>query len=279
MDLGSPLISRRFPVRKFIATATAVTLLVAGCATTTQPGAVGIKRQQLMLVSAGFVEKIARDQYLQQNSEARKKGKLVERGPQLERLNQISKRLIAHTGVFRNTSAWNWQVVLIDDPQVNASCAPGGKITFYTGILDKLQLTDAEVAAIMGHEIAHALREHGRESVSQALLAQGVVLAGAAASDDFETTAAAGTAVATLLFTLPNSRQNEREADRMGLELMSRAGYDPAAAITLWQKMNAQDKGKLPQFLSTHPSDANRIRDLQGLQPKVRPLYETAPRP
>ncbi|MFM1886510.1 MAG: hypothetical protein RL026_1667 [Pseudomonadota bacterium] len=268
----------RKPLLTVLSAAAVATLLVA-CATTTQPGAIGIKRQQLMLVSASLVEKIAVDQYLQQNAQARQKGKLIESGPQLERLRRISARLIAHTGVFRDTSRWNWQVVLIDDPQINASCAPGGKITFYTGILETLQLTDAEVAAIMGHEIAHALREHGRESVSQALLAQGVVLGGALMTDKPQETAALGTAVATLLFTLPNSREHEREADRMGLELMARAGYDPGAAITLWQKMSAQDKGKLPQFLSTHPSDANRIRDLTGLQPRVAPLYQAAPRP
>ena len=207
---------------------------------------------------------------------------MITSGPQYERLKTIANRLIPQTAVFRDdTHSWNWGLQLIDSPMVNATCAPGGRITFYTGIINKLNLTDDEIAAIMGHEIAHAVREHGREQVSQAL-AQNVITnvalatAGAGSVQSID----AANQIMQYVLVLPNSRQNEKEADAIGLEIAARGGYDPRAAITLWEKMSKESKGKNPpEFLSTHPSNENRIKELSALMPRVMPLYEAAKRP
>ena len=192
-------------------------------------------------------------------------------------MQQIAKKLTPHTSVFRKDApAWAWEVHVITSEDINAYCMPGGKIIFYTGILDKLKLTDAEAAAIMGHEIAHALREHGRERMSEELIKQGVIGVLVASKKLDPKYAMAGGVLATLAISLPHGRGQETEADEMGLELMARAGYDPNAAVTLWQKMAAQGGSKTPAFLSTHPSNEKRIRDLQALVPKVMPLYQKA---
>jgi predicted Zn-dependent protease len=155
---------------------------------------------------------------------------------------------------------------------------PGGKIMVLSGLVEKINATDDELAAVIGHEIAHALREHGRERMSQAYVQQFGLQALAA----FATGAAGSAAVqaagmgSQLFFSLPNGREQEREADKMGLELAARAGFNPDAAVTLWQKMSANNKGAPPEFLSTHPASENRIADLKALTPKVRPLYEAA---
>ncbi|MEZ0316129.1 MAG: M48 family metallopeptidase, partial [Methylophilaceae bacterium] len=165
---------------------------------------------------------------------------------------------------------------------VNAYCMPGGKIMVYTGLINKLNATDDELGAVIGHEIAHALREHGRErmsiaSVQQMGLTGLAVLASTSKSKNAAALGVQGAALgANLFFALPNNREQEREADRIGLELSARAGFNPNAAITLWQKMSAQGGDKPPEFLSTHPSNENRIADLRGLVPGVMPLYEQA---
>ncbi|HEX9184694.1 MAG TPA: M48 family metallopeptidase, partial [Burkholderiales bacterium] len=171
---------------------------------------------------------------------------------------------------------WKWETNVITAKEVNAWCMPGGKIAVYTGLIDRLQPTDDELAAVMGHEIAHALREHGRERVSQAQ-AQGMIIGviGAAAG------VSGGTLdltriVVDLTFNLPNSREHEIEADRIGVELAARAGYDPRAAITLWEKMGKAGGGQSAEFLSTHPNHATRISDLRVYSAKVLPLYEAA---
>jgi predicted Zn-dependent protease len=155
---------------------------------------------------------------------------------------------------------------------------PGGKIAVYTGLIERLQVTDDELAAVMGHEIAHALREHGRERVSQAQ-AQGVLIGvvGAVAGVSGPTLDLTRVVV-DLTFNLPNSREHEIEADRIGVELAARAGYDPRAAITLWEKMGKAGGGQPPEFLSTHPNHATRISDLRVYASKVMPLYESARR-
>ena len=193
----------------------------------------------------------------------------------------ISNRLIAQTGVFRDdTRQWNWQLVLINAPILNATCAPGGKITFYTGLIEKLNLNDDEIAAIMGHEIAHALREHGRERLSQAMAQSAVVNIAMAAAGSYGSAIGAANQAAQYILVLPNSRQNESEADAIGLELAARAGYNPQAAISVWQKMNQITQGKgSPEFLSTHPSGDTRIEQLSQLMPAVEPLYFSAPKP
>jgi predicted Zn-dependent protease len=157
---------------------------------------------------------------------------------------------------------------------------PGGKMAVYTGIIDQLKLTDDELAAIMGHEIAHALREHGRERVSQQMAtATAVGVAGALLGLGSGGTDLAGM-VAQVTFTLPNSRGHEQEADRIGVELAARAGYDPRAAVSVWQKMaQAAGSGGSPEILSTHPSPASRIKDLEDYSARVMPLYQAARRP
>jgi Zn-dependent protease with chaperone function len=235
-----------------------------------------------MMISAAQIDRISASSFEQQAKAAQKKNILITSGPQYERLKTIANRLIPQTAVFRDdTHAWNWGLQLIDSPMVNATCAPGGRITFYSGIINKLNLTDDEIAAIMGHEIAHAVREHGRERVSQALaqnIFSNVALAtagpGSAKSID------AANQIMQYVLVLPNSRQNEKEADAIGLEIAARGGYDPRAAITLWEKMSKESKGKNPpEFLSTHPSNQNRIKELSALMPRVMPLYEAAKRP
>lgn len=255
--------------------------LLVACANTSRPGVVGVERSQFMMISAAQIDRMSAISYEQQAKAAQKKKILITSGPEYERLKTIANRLIPQTAVFRDdTRNWNWGLQLIDSPIVNATCAPGGRITFYSGIINKLNLTDDEIAAIMGHEIAHAVREHGREQVSQAL-AQNIIsnVALAAAGAGSAQSIDAANQIMQYVLVLPNSRQNEREADAIGLELAARGGYDPRAAITLWQKMSKESQGKNPpEFLSTHPSNENRIKDLSALIPKVMPLYEAAKR-
>ncbi|GGY00728.1 M48 family metallopeptidase [Pseudoduganella dura] len=258
--------------------------LLAACASTTKPGTVGVQRQQLMLVSAEKVEQMALVNYTQQNSSARSAGKLVTKGAEYERLKKIAARLQAQVTAFRDDAAkWDWQLALIDAPVVNATCAPGGKITFYTGLIRQLKLNDDEIAIIMGHEIAHALREHGRERVSRAYAQNALTTTALAAAPNSQAQIQAANTVAHYLYMLPNSRQNESEADAMGLELAARAGYKPEASVAVWRKMAAlaQKAGdKAPaEFASTHPSNDTRISDLTAMLPKVAPLYQAAPRP
>jgi predicted Zn-dependent protease len=168
---------------------------------------------------------------------------------------------------------------LINSPILNATCAPGGKITFYTGIIDQLKLNDDEVAAIMGHEIAHALREHGRERLSQAMAQSTITSIALAAAGGYGVQINAANQVEQYVLVLPNSRQHESEADAIGVELAARAGYNPRAAISVWQKMMKATQGKNPpEFLSTHPSGETRIEQLSALMPAVEPLYRDAPK-
>ncbi len=267
-------------IQTFVGTLVATCLLVA-CANTSRPGVVGVQRSQFMMISAAQLERMSAISFEQQAKAAQKKKILITSGPEYERLKTIANRLIPQTAVFRDdTRSWNWGLQLIDSPIVNATCAPGGRITFYTGIINKLKLTDDEIAAIMGHEIAHAVREHGREQVSQAL-AQNIIsnVALAAAGAGSAQSIDAANQIMQYILVLPNSRQNEKEADAIGLELAARGGYDPRAAITLWEKMGKESQGKNPpEFLSTHPSNQNRIKELTALMPKVMPLYEAAAR-
>jgi len=268
-------------IQSFVTVLVSACLLIA-CANTSRPGVVGVERSQFMMISAAQIERISASSFDQQAKAAQKKNILITSGPQYERLKTIANRLIPQTAVFRDdTHSWNWGLQLIDSPLVNATCAPGGRITFYSGIINKLNLTDDEIAAIMGHEIAHAVREHGRERVSQAM-AQNVIanVALAAAGAGSAQSIDAANQIMQYVLVLPNSRQNETEADAIGLEIAARGGYDPRAAITLWEKMSKESKGKNPpEFLSTHPSNENRIKELSALMPRVMPLYEAAKRP
>ena len=265
---------------KLFVSLTLIAILLA-CANTTRSGAVGVNRSQFLAVSASEVDRLSAISFNEQNKKAKEKNILITSGPTYDRLKVISNRLIAQTGVFRDdTRQWNWQLVLINAPILNATCAPGGKITFYTGLIEKLNLNDDEIAAIMGHEIAHALREHGRERLSQAMAQSAVVNIAMAAAGSYGSAIGAANQAAQYILVLPNSRQNESEADAIGLELAARAGYNPQAAISVWQKMNQITQGKgSPEFLSTHPSGDTRIEQLSQLMPAVEPLYFSAPKP
>ncbi|NHZ66212.1 M48 family metallopeptidase [Massilia genomosp. 1] len=254
---------------------------LAGCATSTKPGAVGVTRSQMMLVSASEVDAMALTSFSNQNQKAKSEGRLVTKGTEYNRVARIAKALQVQVPVFRDDAKdWKWELALIDAPVLNASCAPGGKITFYTGLIRQLKLTDDEIAMVMGHEIAHALREHGRERMSQAKATGGLTaLAGVLAPSKGLQVAVASEAT-HYLFTLPNSREHESEADTMGLELAARAGYNPRAAMSVWEKMAAASGGAgNAEFLSTHPSDSTRIASLTAMQPRVTPLYEAATKP
>jgi predicted Zn-dependent protease len=257
----------------------AVLLALGSCQTvqTTKPGAVGVDRQQSMLLSSAEVDKGAAQAYQQEIKKAAAKNALNRDAAQTARVKTIAQRLIPPTAVFRpDAPNWAWEVNVITSDQVNAWCMPGGKMAVYTGLIEKLKVTDDELAAVMGHEIAHALREHGRERMSQAYAQQiGLSLVGAALG--FGQGGMQLAQIATdVTFNLPNSREHEIEADRLGVELAARGGYDPRAAVTLWQKMGQGGGGAPPQFLSTHPSPANRAKDLTDYAARVMPLYESA---
>jgi predicted Zn-dependent protease len=253
-------------------------LCATACQTvqTTQPGAVGVQRKQHMLVSEAEVQKGAQEAYRQELEKARQQGGLNANAQTYKRVQAISQKLIPHTAVFRpDAPQWQWEVNVQTSDDVNAYCMPGGKIMVYTGLVEKLDASDAELAAVIGHEIAHALREHSRERISRAYAEQ-LALAGIAiATGAGQTTMQLASQVAAVTFTLPHSREQEAEADRIGLELMARAGYDPNASVTLWQKMGKQG-GSPPEFLSTHPSSESRIGDLKANIPRVLPLYQAA---
>ncbi len=255
--------------------------LLVGCESvlTTNAGAIGVEREQTMfsLLSPGRVHAMAGRAYLEALEQAQSKQQLNRRPYEVKRLRRIASRLIAQVRSFRpDAGNWAWEVNLIDDPQLNAYCMPGGKIMFYSGIIDTLSLTDDEIAAIMGHEMAHALREHGREAMSQAYALLLGELALSAVFDVDPDLINIGSIVVNYALTLPNSRTNEAEADLIGLELMARAGYDPEAAISLWQKISVQAGQSIPEFMSTHPAHDTRISGLRANIPKVELLYRTA---
>jgi len=259
-----------------------IALLVAaafagGCQTveTTQPGVVGVDRHQRMLVSSEEMNAGAAKAYADLLAQARAKHALDTDPQQVQRVQAIMQRLIPQTAVFRKDApAWKWEAHVISTKDVNAFCMPGGKIAVYSGLIQSLNPTDDELAAVMGHEISHALREHSREQASQQA-AQGLVLGvlGAAAGVS-ATTQQLGQMVMDVTFTLPHSRTDEQEADRIGVELAARAGYDPRAAVALWEKMQKLGGSQPPQILSTHPSNASRIADLKVYSAKVLPLYQ-----
>lgn len=258
---------------RLLAAGTAI--LLTACASTTRPGLDGSERSQLLLVPAAKVLKDSSSFYAERNREAARAKILITSGKEYDRLARIMNRIVPHTDTLRDgTSEWNWELVLIDSPEINANVLPGGKITFYTGIIRKLSLTDDEIAAVMGHEIAHALREHAREKISQnqvATLAGAVVVKSLGGGGELVGMAQ------KLGLELPFSRAMESEADAYGLELAARAGYHPQGAITLWQKMSAQRTGAAsPEMLSTHPSDETRQERLAALQTQALPLYEAA---
>lgn len=252
-------------------------VVFSGCASTTQGGVVGANRTQLLVVSEEAMNQSATLAYADTLKKANASKTLNTDKKQTDRVKNISTKLINQVGVFRpDALKWNWEVNVINDKTVNAWCMPGGKIAVYTGIINSLKLTDAELAAVIGHEIAHALREHSREQASQDQLKNVGIFAVSQAAGLGDLGTAAVNMAAHYTISLPFSRSHESEADLMGLELMARVGYDPNAAVNVWKKMSLLSESSTPQFLSTHPSHETRIKDLNNAIPKVMPLYEEA---
>jgi Zn-dependent protease with chaperone function len=267
----------------------AVLGLVSGCATNTMTG-----RSQLMIVSENSAINKSTSMYTELMNAADKDGKLVTDEEVVNRVKHITDRLVERAVEYRpETKNWNWQVSIIkDDETVNAGCLPGGKMVLYSGLLEKVNPTDDELAQVMGHEISHALAKHGAEKMSVGVVGQiaaaAVVVAVAAADaknpnasqrrKNLDHTAQLASLGAAVFITLPNSRQAETEADRMGVELAARAGYDPASAITLWEKMveATGDKKNASSFLRTHPAPSNRIEALTALQEPMQAFYAEA---
>jgi len=251
--------------------------LLASCSSNPITG-----RNQFLLVSEEMAIGSSASAYASMVSGLEKKKQIETGTPRAEKVREITDRLIAQAVRFRPDSArWKWDVKLINDPKVvNAFCMAGGKMAIYTGFWEKLKATDDEIAAVMGHEIGHALASHTRERMSVAMGSQVLAAVGAVAissRDGRNTDAAmaATTTAAALAIELPNSREGELEADQIGIELAARAGYDPKAAVTLWEKMGKEGKNP-PEFLSTHPSPENRAARLKELAVKVDPLYQAA---
>jgi predicted Zn-dependent protease len=245
---------------------------------TTSTGVVGVDRQQRMsaLVSERDLREGAVKAYQETMSKEQAKGALNTDAAMTRRVRAIAQRLTPVTSAFRpDAPGWNWEVNVIQSDQLNAWCMPGGKIAFYSGIITRLALTDDEIAAIMGHEIAHALREHGRERASEQVTQQ-IGLTGVAIATGNRAVVDMASMAMQVTLSLPNSRLHETEADRIGVELAARGGYDPRAAINVWRKMAQASQGKSPEWLSTHPSAESRIKDLEVYSQRVMPLYEQA---
>lgn len=276
---------RRHPIRHLprLLAVRGLTLLLALCgviapvALAREGVEVGGNSAFSKLVPAESVERSAGQQYTQMLQQAAAKNALAPKDhPQVQRLRAIAKNIIPFAIAWNPRARdWHWEINLIGGKQVNAFCMPGGKIAFYSGILDQLKLTDDEVAMVMGHEIAHALREHARERMGKNA-ATGL---GANLLSQFFGFGQVGqtlTNYGAQLLTLEFSREDESEADLVGMELAARAGYNPRAGVSLWQKMGALSKGAPPQWLSTHPSGSTRIAEIEANLPKVMPLYERA---
>ena len=259
-----------------------ILVIFIGCTSTTKKSDSDVDRIQLMILPKYMAMDMSQSGYTEILDNAKKDGILNTNSLEVERVRNISYNLISQTYIFRDDAQeWNWEINVIDSELINAFCMPGGKIVVYSGLINKLDATDDELAAVIGHEIAHALREHGRERMSSALVQQVGILGFAIFLSNQDGSFLSKQAIlqgvalgTTLFFALPNSREQEREADDMGLELTALAGYNPMAAVSLWRKMDAQSDSQPPEFLSTHPSNENRIEDLQIEAKKYEKLYK-----
>lgn len=260
---------------------TMVTVTACETVQTTQGGVVGIERKQRMAVGAEQIEQAASQEYAELIAAEQRKGNVNRNPAQAQRVRAIASRLINQTTAFRSDARnWNWETNVIHSPEVNAWVMPGGKIAVYSGLIEKLNVTDDELAAVIGHEISHALREHARERISQQM-GTGLIATGLEAVAALYGIQGAGdiaNAGLQLTMGLPHSRRQETEADRIGVELAARAGYDPRAAVSLWQKMSSMGGAGAPEFLSTHPSPQDRLRDLADYSARVMPLYQQSRR-
>ncbi|HHB12938.1 MAG TPA: M48 family peptidase [Chromatiales bacterium] len=267
------------PIHRFVLALSLTVLAMGGCATSPTG------RSQLMLVSESQAIAASKTAYVETLQPFAKKGKLDNDPALKRRVERITARLVAQAVRMRpDTRDWEWSVAVIDDPKtVNAWCMAGGKMAIYTGLIQQLHPTDDELAQVMAHEIAHALAKHQAEKMSVSMASKlGVMAAGivgAAVTDRPGMVVGGAAAAALLAVELPNSRAAEAEADRIGIELAAKAGYDPRAAVTLWEKMGALSGSRPPQFLSTHPAPKNRKAALQALVPQMMRYYRAAKDP
>ena len=256
--------------RKLISSA----IIAASLATLASCATSPTGRSQLMIVSPDTAISESKQAYVSTVEDLDKNKKLVTDTKVIKRIRDITGRLVTEAiAKYPDTAKWEWSVAIIDDPDtLNAWCMAGGRMAIYTGIINKLSLTDDEIAQIMGHEISHALSNHTAEQMSRAL-AINMGLSAAAIATEQNTLTLTGTALAAkLALELPNSRTAEAEADRLGIELAARAGYAPEAAVTLWNKMQSASGNSSPEFLSTHPSASNRSKTLEKLGPEMKQL-------
>ena len=244
--------------------------LLSACATNPVTG-----RKQFIIVPESEAIAASKEAYVQMLSPLKKEGKLDNDPALKSRIDTITSRLVAQAIRFRpETANWDWTVKVIDDPKtVNAFCMAGGRMAVYTGLIQQIKPTDDELAQVMGHEIAHALSNHTAEKMSVAMASDIAVTAVAVTQRDSQLALSGAALAAALAVKLPNSRQAESEADRIGIELAARAGYDPHAAVTLWKKMAKLSDGGRLEFLSTHPAPAKRMETLAGLTPQMMPYY------
>ncbi len=251
-----------------------ITALLAGCATSPTG------RQQFLLLSPDAAISMAQSAYRDTLRQFDREGKLWDNPRLAERMMRITGRLAAvAVQEYPHTARWDWSVALVDDPDViNAWAMAGGRMAIYRGLVERLGLSDAEIAHIMGHEIAHSIANHQAESMSMVLAQDLVVSVVGQNTEEGSYAAPVTNAVANIALTLPNSRTSEEEADRLGMWIATKAGYAPQAAVTLWEKMTRHGGPNLPEFLSTHPNSSSRatalsalVEDVQHLQPAVPP--------
>ena len=252
----------------------AMAAAIVACSTNPVTG----RKQLVGLVSEGEAIQGSAAAYAQMMKQLDTKKQVEKESERAKKVQEITNRLVAEAVKLRpNSSGWRWEVQLINDPKtVNAFCMAGGKMAIYSGMWEKLKATDDEIAQVMGHEIAHALADHTRERMSVARSTDIGVQILAAATGVGNLGGQLMQNAAVVAIGLPNSRESEAEADEIGIQIAARAGFDPASAVTLWEKMGKLSEGKGPEFLSTHPSPENRAKRLKELGAKVQPLYETA---
>ena len=247
-----------------------IVLVLASCATSPTG------RSQLLVYPEEVAIAASRQAYQEMLTPLSREGRIIITPLLRDRVVTITSRLVAQAIIMRpETRGWEWEIKIIDDPEmVNAWAMAGGKMAVYTGLVQKLEPTNDELAQVIGHEIAHALARHSAEKMSVATATQAGLAAVAGITGNDQLTMTGTTLLAAVAITLPNSRTMESEADRIGIELAARAGYHPQAAVTLWQKMARVGGNNPPAFLSTHPSPGSRQQTLQGLVPQMLPYYE-----
>ena len=235
-------------------------------------------RKQVMLVSEDSAIQASKQAYVTTLAPFEEQGKLDNNQAMVKRVNQITNKLIKQAEILRpQTKSWQWSVKVIDDPEmINAWCMAGGKMAIYSGLINKLSATDDEIAQVMGHEISHALANHSAERMSIAMGTGLALQVLQATTEATETTMGLTAAAAQVALTLPNSRLSESEADKIGIELAAKAGFNPEAAVTLWQKMGKASGNSGFEFMSTHPAPENRQKALKKLIPKMMPFYNAA---